>query len=54
MQQRLAQVGLYSGNVDGKLGAGTREALQRFQSRAGLAADGFPTAALLQRLRRGG
>lgn len=54
LQQRLAQVGLYSGNVDGKLGAGTREALQRFQSRAGLAADGFPTAALLQRLRRGG
>ncbi|MGL4288856.1 MAG: lytic murein transglycosylase [Phreatobacter sp.] len=54
LQQRLAQVGLYSGTVDGKLGAGTREALQRFQARAGLAADGFPTAAVLQRLRRGG
>ncbi len=54
VQQRLARVGLYSGAVDGKLGAGTREALQRFQARAGLAADGFPTAALLQRLRQGG
>lgn len=54
LQQRLAQVGLYTGTVDGKLGAGTREALQRFQARAGMPADGFPTAALLQRLRRGG
>ncbi|WP_296579661.1 lytic murein transglycosylase [Phreatobacter sp.] len=54
LQQRLAQVGLYTGNVDGKLGAGTREALQRFQARAGMPADGFPTAAMLQRLRRGG
>lgn len=54
LQQRLAQVGLYTGTVDGKLGAGTREALQRFQSRAGMPADGFPTAAMLQRLRRGG
>lgn len=54
LQQRLTQVGLYSGNVDGKLGAGTREALQRFQQRAGMAADGFPTSAVLQRLRRGG
>ncbi|MDP2803517.1 MAG: lytic murein transglycosylase [Phreatobacter sp.] len=54
LQQRLAQVGLYTGTVDGKLGAGTREALQRFQARAGMPADGFPTAAMLQRLRRGG
>lgn len=54
LQQRLSQVGLYTGTVDGKLGAGTREALQRFQQRAGMPADGFPTAALLQRLRRGG
>jgi membrane-bound lytic murein transglycosylase B len=54
LQQRLTQVGLYAGTVDGKLGPGTREALQRFQARAGMAADGFPTAALLQRLRRGG
>jgi len=53
LQQRLAQVGLYTGTVDGKLGAGTREALQRFQARAGMPADGFPTAALLQRLRGG-
>lgn len=53
LQQRLAQVGFYTGTVDGKLGAGTREALQRFQARAGMPADGFPTAALLQRLRRG-
>lgn len=54
IQQRLTRAGLYTGTVDGKLGAGTREALQRFQARSGLPADGFPTAALLQRLRHGG
>ncbi|MEI8147034.1 MAG: lytic murein transglycosylase, partial [Alphaproteobacteria bacterium] len=41
LQQRLTRAGLYTGTVDGKLGAGTREALQRFQSRVGLPADGF-------------
>lgn len=53
LQQLLTRAGFYTGTVDGKLGAGTREALQRFQSRAGLAADGFPSASALQRLRRG-
>ncbi|WP_439574643.1 lytic murein transglycosylase [Phreatobacter sp.] len=54
LQRRLQQVGFYSGTVDGKLGAGTREALQRFQASAGLAADGFATSAVLRRLRGGG
>ncbi len=53
IQQRLTQIGLYTGTIDGRLGAGTREALQRYQARIGLAADGFPTAALLQRMRQG-
>jgi membrane-bound lytic murein transglycosylase B len=54
LQQRLTQAGLYTGTVDGRLGAGTREALQRWQARSGIAADGFPSAALLQRMRQGG
>lgn len=54
LQRRLQQVGFYTGTVDGKLGAGTREALQRFQASAGMAADGFATSAVLRRLRGGG
>jgi hypothetical protein len=53
LQQLLARGGFYTGTVDGKLGAGTREALQRFQVRARITADGFPSVAMLQRLRRG-
>lgn len=53
LQNLLARAGLYSGTIDGKLGAGTREALQRFQARARMPADGFPTPAVLARLRQG-
>ncbi len=41
LQQRLARSASTPGTGDGKLGAGTREALQRFQARAGMPADGF-------------
>jgi lytic murein transglycosylase len=52
MQQRLAAFGLYRGEADGRLGAGTRAAVRDFQARAGLIPDGFATGALLDRLRR--
>ncbi len=52
MQERLAALGLYVGEADGRLGAGSRAAVRDFQARAGLVPDGFATAALLERLRR--
>ncbi len=52
MQQLLAQEGFYRGTPDGQFGSLTRKALRSFQAAAGLPADGFATAALLDRLRR--
>lgn len=40
IQQALKNAGLYSGNVDGKIGPKTREAIKTFQSQNGLKADG--------------
>jgi murein DD-endopeptidase MepM/ murein hydrolase activator NlpD len=42
LQVGLRAHGLYAGTVDGVLGAGTENALRRFQKRAGLTADGVP------------
>lgn len=50
LQRRLQAHGFDVGGVDGILGAGTRAAVQDMQARLGLPADGWPTAALLQRL----
>jgi peptidoglycan hydrolase-like protein with peptidoglycan-binding domain len=38
------------GEIDGILGAGTRAAVRTEQQRLGLPVDGWPTAALLNRL----
>jgi membrane-bound lytic murein transglycosylase B len=51
LQQLLAQRGLYRGTPDGQFGGMTREALRQFQISAGLPADGFATASVLDRLR---
>lgn len=50
LQQRLKDLGYYSGQVDGKFGNGTRTALKQFQQQHGLTADGIlgsRTSALL-------
>ena len=52
MQGLLAQRGYAIGNQDGVLGAKTRAAIADFQGRAGLAADGAATGAVLEALRR--
>jgi len=39
------------GEVDGKVGAGTRAAVKKAQMKAGLPADSYPTAELIERLR---
>jgi len=52
MQQLLARAGYYRGEADGRFGSETRKALRGFQAAAGMPADGFATAELLDRLRR--
>ncbi len=50
LQTRLAALGHDVGAIDGILGAATRIAVQKEQSRLGLPADAWPTADLLDRL----
>ena len=42
--------GFEAGDVDGKLGSGTRKAVKKAQMKVGLPADSWPTAELLARL----
>jgi lytic murein transglycosylase len=50
LQEKLATLGHDVGQIDGILGAGTRAAVQKEQTRLGQPADGWPTLALLQGL----
>ena len=52
LQTLLSQRGHDVGRIDGIIGAGTRAAVKKEQVRLGLVADAYPTAELLQRLRR--
>ena len=49
-QTELAKLGFDTGDADGVLGRRTRAALRQYQKSKALAADGFPTAALLASL----
>jgi membrane-bound lytic murein transglycosylase B len=51
LQERLAALGFYRGEADGRLGASTRAAIRDFQARRGLVPDGFASNQLLQNLR---
>jgi lytic murein transglycosylase len=51
LQQRLAGLGLYEGEADGKLGAKTRDAVRNFQLKRGLIPDGYADYAVLRELR---
>jgi lytic murein transglycosylase len=50
LQKKLQELGYDIGKIDGILGAATRAAVQREQSRLGLPADAWPTADLLKAL----
>jgi lytic murein transglycosylase len=51
LQQLLALRGYEVGEIDGKLGAGTRAGVKAAQLKLGLPADSYPTAELIERLR---
>jgi hypothetical protein len=51
LQQLLVQRGFYRGTPDGQLGGLTREALRGFQASIGVAADGFASSDMLEKLR---
>jgi membrane-bound lytic murein transglycosylase B len=53
LQRHLAEAGYYNGEIDGKLGPASREAIRAFQSRRGMTADGFGGVRLLETLRSG-
>jgi len=53
LQRLLNKHGYEAGDVDGKLGSGTRAAVKRAQIKVGLPADSWPTAELLARLHGG-
>ena len=53
LQQLLARRGFAVGEIDGKLGAGTRAGVKAAQMKLGLPADSYPTQELVERLRGG-
>jgi peptidoglycan hydrolase-like protein with peptidoglycan-binding domain len=52
IQSRLNQLGYNAGPADGLYGAGTRKAIESFQSQHGLQVDGQPTEDLLAQLKK--
>lgn len=52
MQRRLTALGLYKNKIDGKAGMLTRAALGSYQKANGLKLDCWPTAAVLDHMRR--
>jgi len=53
LQQRLAELGYYTGAIDGDYGDGTRKAVRHFQEMNGLDADGKAGPATLEKLYSG-
>ncbi|HEX3709040.1 MAG TPA: lytic murein transglycosylase [Pseudolabrys sp.] len=51
LQRLLNTHGYDVGEVDGKVGSGTRAAVKKAQMKAGLPADSYPTAELIEKLR---
>jgi lytic murein transglycosylase len=54
MQTRLRDLGYDVGEVDGRVGETLRAALRAYQESIGAPPDGYPTPALLRRMRRRG
>jgi membrane-bound lytic murein transglycosylase B len=52
IQRKLVAMGLPVGKIDGRIGEISRNSVRKAQIRHGLPADGYPTLALLERLRQ--
>ena len=52
VQTRLKKLGYDVGKIDGQIGESVRAAVRSYQQKAGLVPDGYPTLALLTRLKR--
>ena len=51
LQKRLSAHGYYDGEIDGKIGSGSRAAIKALQQQLGLSQDGHPSKELLLKLR---
>src|SRR5690606_39186293 len=51
LQKRLLTLGYYDGEIDGRIGAQSRDAIKAFQAQAGLTQDGHPSKKVLSTLR---
>lgn len=52
LQTHLRALGYYDGEVDGKIGSGSRDAIQAFQKNMGLDPDGHPSKEVLTIIRK--
>jgi membrane-bound lytic murein transglycosylase B len=52
LQTRLKKMGYDVGKIDGKIGDAGQTALRAYQEKHGLTPDGYPTLALLERIRK--
>ncbi|MDJ0613334.1 MAG: lytic murein transglycosylase [Rhizobiaceae bacterium] len=52
LQERLKRLGFYEGEIDGKIGSGSRGAIKDYQRKFGLAQDGYASKRVLASLRK--
>lgn len=52
VQKHLMAIGWEIGEADGRSGTSTKSAIREFQRQGGMAADGYPSRTLLERLRK--
>lgn len=52
LQKQLARLGLYTAEIDGKIGSGSRVAIRRAQDKLGMTPDGYESPKLLKRLQQ--
>jgi membrane-bound lytic murein transglycosylase B len=53
LQRHLARLGFDVGEADGRIGDKAQTAIRAYQRKLGVMADGYPTVALLERVRKG-
>ena len=51
VQIKLAELGLYQGEIDGHIGSASRASIRSYQQKKGLVPDGFASQSLLKNMR---